>query len=199
MSFRDNLSTAADIAEILAFDQRAELIAAQNAQLATLRELRDQTRIQLFQAERQKTLQDTLFALRRSLAVLESSSEQTPQKLAADLILAEQTLRLVPPEVFSSLEWKELSVNVQEQLTSLTQQLCQQHGEAMTTELDELRDAVRANVAEEGRRAMQAKREHEYGVHQIAKERGKTDVILGVIAAALVIGVLVFLVAVLSR
>src|SRR5687768_13402750 len=118
MSLRENLSAAADVADIIALQQRAELIATQNAQLSTLRQLRDHARIQAFELEKEKTLQNTLFDLRRALATLASSIDQTPQKVAADLFLAEQTLRLVPPEAFTLLEWKELSVNVQQELAA---------------------------------------------------------------------------------
>jgi hypothetical protein len=191
MGLRDDLDAAADVADILSYQQRADMLEAQKAQLATLRELRDQTQVQAIEAKREKALQDTLFALRRTLPTIAGAFEESPHKAAADLILAEQTLQLVPPEAFSSLEWKELSLKVADELKAIMVRLEQRYGEPMVNELVELREAARILAAEERARSSRAKREREEALRRREEHERLESAICTTILVIIVIGLLV--------
>ena len=50
MSLHDDLDIAADVSDILAYQQRADMLAAQTAQLAALRDIRDHAQVQAIRA-----------------------------------------------------------------------------------------------------------------------------------------------------
>ena len=126
-----------------------------------------------------------MFALRRSLPALEGAIDQTPQKVASDVVLAEQTLLLVPPEAFTTLEWKELAVTVRERLDRILITLQERHGEAIIRELAELREAVRAVAADQRAEAFRTKRDFEAAVkRRETREANHSLMIVAVIAAA---------------
>lgn len=188
MSLRDNLDVAADVADILAYQQRAELLATQTAQLETLRDLRDQAQIQSLLAARENALQDTLFALRRSLPTIVSTAKEAPHKAATDVILAAQTLQLVPPEVFSTLEWKDLSVKVRDDLNAIVDDLQEKHGEPMTRELIELREAALAVALEERNHAAKTKRDYQDAVvRQSRQKKTRTNIAILIAIAGLLL------------
>lgn len=195
MSLRDDIDTAADVADILGYQQRADMLAAQTAQLAALRDLRDQTQLQSLRAERERALQDTLFALRRSLPPIGSEVDHSPQKAVSDIVLAEQTLDLVPPEAFSTLEWKELSVTVRDELNTIVDRLRQQHGEPVIQELALVREAARAVAADEQARALQEKRLRDYAALLRKNHESNMSAIYTAIAIALAIGLLIYVLA----
>jgi hypothetical protein len=195
MSLRDDIDTVADVADILAYQQRADMLAAQTAQLAALRDLRDQAQIQALRAEREKALQDTLFALRRSLPSIRSAVDHSPQKAVSDIAIAEQTLELVPPEAFSALEWKELSVTVRDALSELVERLRREHGEPMIQELGLVRDATRAVAAEERARALQESERREEAVRRQKEHESAMSALYTAIAIAIAFGLLIYVLA----
>lgn len=191
MSFRDDLDSAADIADIVAVQQRAQILVAQTAQLAALRDIRDQTRLEALRVQKEKTAQDTLFWLRQSLKGIEAEAESNSHKAAADVVIAEQMLVMLPPDIFSSLEWKDLSLTVNSEVGQLTQRLCERFGTPMVRELAELRTAARENQVQERKEQINQRRQLERAIESKQAAEANRNRIAWIIAIVVIVGFLI--------
>jgi len=144
MSLRDDLDIAADIADILAYGQRAQMLENQARQLAALRDMQYQAQAQALRAEREKTLQDIVFSLRKSLPRIQISIQDNPRRALAELFHAERLMEHVPSEAFSGLEWKEYASSARSELDGVIEQLGVAHGDSLIVELSSMLSEARA-------------------------------------------------------
>jgi hypothetical protein len=152
MSLGDDLDLLSDLANIAAYRQRADMLANQAAQLDALRGIQQQTQIQALRAEREKVLQDTLFALRKSFPSLSKALENEPEESLESLFQAERTMALLPPTEFTGLEWKELSVTAREELNTLVHKMGVTHGDSMLQKLSYMLENAKLGDEEQRKR-----------------------------------------------